>query len=84
VKPVRPSLIDDDLSLPGPFDPGEADDLWFLPSDDAEAEVGALSIGEPMAPRASLVDADGWRAAEAALAGDLAELSFDRGGWQNG
>lgn len=33
----------------------------------------------PRAERASLVDAAGWRAAEAALAADLAELAFDAG-----
>lgn len=72
-------MIDDDLSLPGPFDPGEADDPWFLPPDDAEAEIATLSLREPTPARASLVDAAGWRAAEAALAGELADLSFDLG-----
>jgi hypothetical protein len=79
VKPYRTVKVDDDLGLPGPFDPEEAADQWFLPPDDAEADAGTLLIGEPTPAPASLVDTKGWRAAEAAVAGDLAELSFDLG-----
>ena len=49
------------------------------PSYDAEADADTLSFGEPATTRASLVDAAGWRAAEAILAGELAKLSFDLG-----
>jgi hypothetical protein len=31
VKPKPHSLIDDDPTPPGPYDPEGADDLWFLP-----------------------------------------------------
>lgn len=72
------TYAEDDAGLPGPFDPVEAEEPWFLPS--VEDEVGA---GPPDPARravgASLVDAAGWRAAEAELAGDLAGLSFDLG-----
>lgn len=61
------------------FDPEEVADPWFLPPDDAEADADTLLIGEPTPAPASLVDTEGWRAAEAAVAGDLAELSFDLG-----
>jgi hypothetical protein len=51
----------------------QTEDLWFLPED--EAEGGPL----PSASRARLINGDTWRAAEAALAGELAELVFDAG-----
>ena len=80
VKRLRPILKDDGLSLPGPFDPDEAEEPWFLPSEDAEEDLGSDLAGRlPRTGPASLVDAAGWRAAEAALAGELAELSFDLG-----
>lgn len=75
MKRPSPSQLDDDLILPGPFDPGEADDPWFLPAEEAEA----LSTAAPGAGGRSLVDADGWRAAESALAGEVSELAFDLG-----
>ncbi len=77
VKPSIPYLVDEELGLPGPFDPEGVGDPWFLPSDDDEAYN--LSIGEPKPACASLVDVAGWRAAEAALASELAELAFDLG-----
>lgn len=71
--------MDNDLILPGPFDPGEADDPWFLPVEEADAEADALSTAALGAGGRSLVDADSWRAAEAALAGEVSELAFDLG-----
>jgi hypothetical protein len=79
VKPVQPAFEDDGLSLPGPFDPAEAEDPWFLPDEDTDAQDAGLAALAPRLGRASLVDTTGWRAAEAALAGDLAELAFDLG-----
>jgi hypothetical protein len=79
VKPYHPVRIEVDIGLPGPFDPEEVADPWFLPPDDAEADADTLLIGEPTPAPSSLVDTEGWRAAEAAVAGDLAELSFDLG-----
>jgi hypothetical protein len=79
VKPSQRSTIDDHLGLPGPFDPAEVEDLWFLPPDDPDGEADALSMAKAKPSRASLVDAAGWRAAEARLAGEMAELSFDLG-----
>lgn len=77
MKRLRPILKDDGLSLPGPFDPDEAGEPWFLPSEDAEEDLGSdLAAPLPRTGPASLVDAAGWRAAEA---GELAELSFDLG-----
>jgi hypothetical protein len=76
----RYSLIaDDDPSLPGPFDPAEVEVPWFLPPEDAEDPGGAEKPPLPQGERAALVDAAGWRAAEAALAPDLVELAFDAG-----
>lgn len=49
---------------------------WFLPPDEEDAGFPDPS---PRSAQASLVDAAGWRAAEAALAGELAELSFELG-----
>jgi hypothetical protein len=77
VKPSHQSFVDDDLGLPGPFDPAEAEDPWFLPPDDAESD--ALSMTKATPPWPSLADAAGWRAAEAALAADLADLTFELG-----
>lgn len=73
-----PTFAEDDLGLPGPFDPSEAAEPWFLPS--AEDEAEADPVGAALRPqRASLVDAAGWKTAEGALACDLAELGFDLG-----
>jgi hypothetical protein len=80
VKHPRRAQFDDDLSSPGPFDPGEDADLWFLPAEDDEELPGTPhAANAPGEGRASLVDAAGWRAAEAALATVLAELAFDLG-----
>lgn len=83
MKQPRSTSAEDDLGLPGPFDPGDAEDLWFLPPADAvsgdDPEGNGLFGAAPQGSRASLVDAEGWRAAEAALSGDLAELCFDLG-----
>ena len=51
---------------------------WFLPPDDADARDGPLAAPLRPGPTA-LLDAAGWRAAEAALAADMADLSFDLG-----
>lgn len=52
---------------------------WFLPPEDAEDPGGAEKPPLPRGERASLVDAAGWRAAEAALAADLVDLALDAG-----
>jgi hypothetical protein len=53
---------------------------WFLPPDEPEeGDHGDLLSPLLHAGRASLVNAAGWRAAEAALSADLAELAFDLG-----
>lgn len=70
-KPLAP--LDDDAGLPGPYDSPEVEDLWFLP--DAAEEGGPLRGTPP----GQLIDSAAWRAAEATLAGDLAELAFDLG-----
>ncbi len=51
-------------------------DLWFLPPDDPPEVVTAPL---PRSPRETLFPVAEWRAAEAALAGDLAGLCFDFG-----
>ena len=80
MKPLRRIPVEEDISLPGPFDPGEAEDPWFLPPEDSEdGEAGHLHAPLPRSGAASLVDAAGWRAAEGALAAELAELAFDLG-----
>lgn len=71
--------VGDGLNLPGPFDPEEAEDQWFLPPDAKEDDAAVLLSPFPRAGRVSLVDAASWRAAEAALSADLAELTFDLG-----
>lgn len=73
------SVIEDHFTLPGPFDPAEAEAPWFLPPEDAEDPAGDDLAPSPQAERDSLIDAAGWRAAEAALAPDLADLAFDAG-----
>ena len=52
---------------------------WFLPPEDSEGPRVAATPPLPRGERVSLVDAAGWRAAEAALAADLADLAFDAG-----
>lgn len=63
-----------------PFDAeGEAEAEaapWFLPADPDEVASPAPLL---RAGRGSLLDAAGWRAAEAAQAADLAELAFEFG-----
>lgn len=74
-----PHPVNDEESpgLPGHFDRGEAEDPWFLPPDPNDMEE---TIALPSAKKgASLVDVSGWRAGEAALAGELTELAFDFG-----
>ena len=65
---------DEEEGLPGPYDGAGAEELWFLP-DAADDPSPPL----PKADRQGLVDSADWRAAEAGLAGDLAELAFDAG-----
>jgi hypothetical protein len=72
VKPKPHSLIDDDPTPPGPYDPEGADDLWFLPPEEPDDDPVVRIVR-------GLVDAAAWKAAEGALAGDLAELAFDAG-----
>ena len=74
-----PFDVEPDTSLPGPFDPAEEEAPWFLPDEgDFDGFVGHPGR-LPGVAQASLLDAAGWRAAEAALAADLAELTFDLG-----
>lgn len=64
----------DELDLPGPYDGAAAADLWFLPE--------AVEDDGPPLPKATkerLVEAGAWRAAEASLAVELADLAFDAG-----
>jgi hypothetical protein len=77
VSSKRPTYVEDDLGQPGPFDPAETNDLWFLPPDD-DADPGLFAPLHPARP-VSLVEAAEWLAAERALAADLADLSFDLG-----
>lgn len=75
----KPFQIEDGATPPGPYDRSEPEDPWFLPPDDLEAAEAGISSSLPRADQASLVDGAGWREAEAGLAADLAELSFDFG-----
>lgn len=79
MKPPKRIYIDDNLNLPGPFDPAETEEPWFLPPEEQEDGTAALLAPLPQADRGSLLDAAGWRAAEASLSADLAELTFDLG-----
>jgi hypothetical protein len=74
VRVPKPYSVDDDAGLPGPYDGAEAEELWFLPD---EADQDGMPL--PQADSGHLVEAEAWRAAEAALAGDLAALAFDVG-----
>lgn len=76
MKPPLSISLDEDTGLPGLFDPAQVEEPWFLPPDDSDEGPPALA---PRLHRPSLVDILGWRAAEAALAADLAELTFDFG-----
>lgn len=79
VKPQKHISVDDDLNLPGPFDPAESEKPWFLPPEEESDDARGLLAPLPRAERALLLDAPGWRAAEAELSADLAELAFDLG-----
>lgn len=63
---------DEATTPPGPYDPEDSEDLWFLPPEEPDDTRAAR-----IAP--GLVDVAAWKAAEGALAGDLAELAFDAG-----
>jgi len=73
MNPRRPIIIDDAPNLPGPFDGQEDVELWFLPSEEDSFDP------VPLAARRSLLDAAGWRAAEAGLAAELVDLALDLG-----
>jgi DNA-binding MarR family transcriptional regulator len=63
----------------GLYDPGsEPEDLWFLPTAAEEDDLGPVA-GPARAATPALIDGPAWRAAEAGLAADLAELAFDFG-----
>lgn len=79
VKPPTHVAVEDHLTLPGPFDPTEAKESWFLPPEEQGGDASDLLAPSPRAERVSLLDAPGWRAAEAALSADLAEMAFDLG-----
>lgn len=71
---LRPPTDDDALlTLAGPYDGAEGEDLWFLPD---EADDGPLLPGSAAS---GLVEGEAWRTAEAELAADLADLAFDAG-----
>lgn len=70
----RPTTVDDDLDLLGPYDGADPADLWFLP-DEAEDDGPPL----PKAERARLIEPETWRAAEASQSVALSELAFDAG-----
>jgi hypothetical protein len=78
VKPSKHIPFADDLTPPGPFDRTEVEEPWFLPPQE-EGDARNLLAPLPRADRGSLLDAAGWRAAEAALSVDLADLTFDLG-----
>ncbi|MBO9447479.1 helix-turn-helix domain-containing protein [Ruegeria sp. R14_0] len=77
-KPVIPDP-DEDADALGPrsiydTDPSEDDDLWFLPPDEEDAQEAFLPPG-PLADRRLLFDPRDWRAAQADLSFELAELA---------
>ncbi|MFY2825376.1 helix-turn-helix domain-containing protein [Ruegeria sp. MALMAid1280] len=77
-KPVIPDP-DEDADAVGPpsiydTDPPEDDDLWFLPPEDEEATEDFLIPG-PKADRRLLFDPRDWRAAQAELSYELADLA---------
>ncbi|PTE22668.1 hypothetical protein C5F48_05920 [Cereibacter changlensis JA139] len=65
---------DAELTPPSPYDadPEAEEDLWFLPEPDEEVAQAPL----PRADRRSLLRPAEWRAAEAALAPDLARAAY--------
>lgn len=74
MKSRRAYPVEEDLTLPGPYDREGEEELWFLP--DEEASPGPL---QPRAAEGRLVEGAAWRQAEAMQAADLAELAFDAG-----
>lgn len=65
---------------PGPDVAAPAEeDLWFLPGPDAGDDADPFAPPLPRPPRKSLYELADWRAAEAALARPLADLSRDLG-----
>ncbi|WP_110577554.1 helix-turn-helix domain-containing protein [Yoonia litorea] len=62
----------------GPYDaePLAEEDLWFLPPDDHPPGEAAYEVPLPRADQRPLVDVAAWAAAEAALAGRLADLAL--------
>lgn len=79
--PSRPPRFGDDATPPPEDEAGAEDGLWFLPgtAEDADDAPGPHHPPLPRASRARLVDPAEWRAAEAALAQDLAALAHDHG-----
>lgn len=77
--PTRPSPARPSPARPSPDedDAGDAG-LWFLPGPDEDG-MAPEAPPLPRAPRGLLVDPAEWRAAEAALAQDLAALAHDQG-----
>ena len=69
-----PSIEAIDAGLPGPYDGTGVEDPWFLPEAEDEGAFALLT-----APARGLVAAADWRAAEADLAVQLADLAFDAG-----
>lgn len=74
---------DEDEPFAGPrsiydVDPPEDEDLWFLPPDSDPAAEDLLPPG-PRADQRLLFDPRDWRAAQAAVAQDLAELTLTFG-----
>ncbi|WP_420583976.1 helix-turn-helix domain-containing protein [Ruegeria sp.] len=81
-KPVRPDP-DEDADAVGPAsiydtDPPEDDDLWFLPPDEEETVEVYLPPG-PKADQRLLFDPRDWRAAQAELSFELADLAVTFG-----
>lgn len=82
MKPVMPDPDEDDDSVGPPSiydtDPPEDDDLWFLPPDEGMASDEFLPPG-PVVDRRLLFDPRDWRAAQAELSCELAELAVTFG-----
>lgn len=75
--PVRPDPDEDEATLPSIYDadPPEDDDLWFLPAfDDEQVQADYLPPG-PSVDRRLLFDPRDWRAAQAELSLELAQLA---------
>lgn len=73
---IRKPYDDEDSFGPLDEDEGEEQDLWFLPP---TPELDPVEIPLPRAAPKVLLPASEWRAAEGALAGDLAQLCYDFG-----